>query len=161
MFCYNYAIQKFDLTQTEYQHEYHKICVSNPNNIQDQIYDNLFVKYGYKNIDEMKSCYCIIGIVKIDCQGCIYDYPGQLDHMQCPTGCLHYYKTCNFCNTNVSILNKSLLSNESIDSVCHTFTSIKCEGCMYDCLKQTDHMTCPNGCLHSVSNCEQCLRLLV
>lgn len=31
---------------------------------------------------------------EIKCFGCVYDCPGQRDHMQCPTGCLHDPITC-------------------------------------------------------------------
>lgn len=32
-----------------------------------------------------------------DCEGCRYDCPGQRDHMDCPTGCLHDTLTCSLC----------------------------------------------------------------
>lgn len=35
-----------------------------------------------------------------DCEGCRYDYPGQRDHMQCSTGCLHDPHTCHLCFTS-------------------------------------------------------------
>ena len=32
-----------------------------------------------------------------DCYGCLYDSPGQRDHMECPTGCLHDVTKCYTC----------------------------------------------------------------
>jgi len=32
------------------------------------------------------------------CIGCIYDCPGQLDHMECPSGCLHETELCFLCS---------------------------------------------------------------
>lgn len=28
-----------------------------------------------------------------------------------------------------------------------------CQGCLYNCLAQRDHMDCPNGCLHDPEFC--------
>jgi len=42
--------------------------------------------------------YAIIGIEETSgCQGCVYDAPGQRDHMECPGGCLHTRDLCDFC----------------------------------------------------------------
>ena len=42
--------------------------------------------------------YAIVGIEETSgCQGCVYDAPGQRDHMECPDGCLHMKDMCDFC----------------------------------------------------------------
>lgn len=54
--------------------------------------------------EAMASLYEISQIYEIsdvtlapDCVGCIYDSPGQRDHMECPTGCLHEIQLCTSC----------------------------------------------------------------
>jgi hypothetical protein len=68
--------------------------------IQYKQYANNFDKL----LDELASMYEISQLYNIsnielapNCYGCIYDCPGQQDHMECPTGCLHDPKTCFEC----------------------------------------------------------------
>ena len=45
--------------------------------------------------------YLITDIKKLStCDGCVNDSPGQLDHMQCSSGCLHDWTSCESCNPN-------------------------------------------------------------
>ncbi len=46
------------------------------------------------SLDEIKTKYTISNITKVECEGCIYNYPGQIEHMTCPTGCLHDHSLC-------------------------------------------------------------------
>ena len=34
----------------------------------------------------------------LECYGCLYDRPGQRDHMECPSGCLHSPQYCGECS---------------------------------------------------------------
>jgi hypothetical protein len=44
-------------------------------------------KYSISDIELAPNCY-----------GCLYDLPGQKDHMECPTGCLHYASSYHVCS---------------------------------------------------------------
>jgi hypothetical protein len=43
--------------------------------------------YAFSDIEIAPNCY-----------GCLHDCPGQRDHMECPSGCLHSPDTCFTCN---------------------------------------------------------------
>lgn len=66
-----------------------------------------YKKYAY-NMDKLKNKMCsiyeilhkyTINDIELapDCYGCLHDSPGQRDHMECPTGCLHSKYTCSYC----------------------------------------------------------------
>lgn len=77
----------------------------------DNIRDRLPTQYQQYADDldklkqEMASLYEISQMYKItdvklapSCIGCIYDCPGQRDHMECPSGCLHQKEFCLLCD---------------------------------------------------------------
>lgn len=64
------------------------------------IYPNVedFNKDNLATISELSLKYEIVGIyMSSSCYGCRYDRPGQDDHMECDTGCLHDPDLCSWC----------------------------------------------------------------
>ena len=49
--------------------------------------DEISEMYTISNIEEAPNCY-----------GCIYDSPIQMEHLECPNGCLHDIASCSICN---------------------------------------------------------------
>ena len=50
---------------------------------------------------KVRIMYDITGIKEIpDCEGCQYDSPGQDNHTDCPSGCLHTSIYCDVCSTS-------------------------------------------------------------
>jgi len=56
------------------------------------------------SIYEINCIYSVSNIVVLEtletfetCQGCIHQWPGQIDHMECPSGCLHDRSSCDIC----------------------------------------------------------------
>ncbi len=55
----------------------------------------------FYNLTDTKTGKVIRGVIIVKegqkCYGCIHDRPGQKDHMECPTGCLHAKEECSMC----------------------------------------------------------------
>jgi hypothetical protein len=62
----------------------------NPRNIQEELVSMADVMNMY-NITDLK--------LESYCHGCVWDRPGQCDHMDCPTGCLHNASQCPLCKS--------------------------------------------------------------
>lgn len=57
------------------------------------------LKERLASLYEVSKKYAITNIEPApDCYGCLYDCPGQRDHMECPGGCLHDTTLCDICD---------------------------------------------------------------
>lgn len=63
------------------------------------VYDLPYLMEQLASLYEIQQQYKICDIeVAPDCPGCLFDCPGQKDHMQCNIGCLHNPMTCDCCS---------------------------------------------------------------
>lgn len=76
-----------------------KCCVARiepTTDVEMGIYEYLSKRKGIA-LEDIKLRY-IISKIKPACDGCLNEYLGQQDHMDCPYGCLHDRDTCTVCN---------------------------------------------------------------
>jgi hypothetical protein len=64
-------------------------------NVESAIYEFL-TKSKNISLEAIKIKYQISEIEPA-CEGCLYGWCGQREHMDCPYGCLHDRNTCTFC----------------------------------------------------------------
>lgn len=95
------------------EHRFHKLFEGYNGDMEDVIAIHEYLPSEFKSfasnhaalkeqlasIYEIRNNYEISNIeIAPDCYGCIHDRPGQRDHMECPTGCLHTPELCFTCN---------------------------------------------------------------
>jgi len=100
-FRYNKLFQNFDF---DYINDEEAIRNYLPDQYKQYANDLDKLKEQLASLYEICKCYTISNIeIAPNCLGCIYECPGQRDHMQCPTGCLHDPSTCYECHSKLKL----------------------------------------------------------
>lgn len=101
-----------DIIKRKQERRYLKLMYDFNNNLEQIIigymsnkndsYDAFRIKKELACIYDIHQKYLITDIKKLsNCDGCSNDSPGQLDHMQCSSGCLHDRGSCELCNPDL------------------------------------------------------------
>lgn len=72
-----------------------------PSKLKHLAHDIPRIKTFMTDVSKLSTRYKLISIYTSSaCYGCQNDRPGQYDHMECDTGCLHSSDTCSYCEND-------------------------------------------------------------